>query len=85
MPQVRRKQQAESLAIIRLRTGKSSDRASFCVPDKTRWRYTRGAMTNGLDEVLGTETEETREVPRPWIYKQRIRLGRLRRARQRLG
>lgn len=42
---------------------------------------TRWAMANGLDEALGPETAETREVPRPKVYKQRIRLGRLRRAR----
>jgi DNA-binding CsgD family transcriptional regulator len=42
---------------------------------------TRWAMANGLDEALGPETEETREVPRPKVYKQRIRLGRLRRSR----
>jgi DNA-binding CsgD family transcriptional regulator len=41
---------------------------------------TRWAMANGLDEPLGPEIAEEREVPRPKVYKQKIRLGRLRRA-----
>ena len=41
---------------------------------------TAWAVENGLDEPLPVETEETREVPRPKVFKQRIRLGRLRRA-----
>ena len=40
---------------------------------------TRWAMANGLDEPLGPEIAEEREVPRPKVFKQRIRLGRLRR------
>jgi len=40
---------------------------------------TRWAMSNGLDEPLGPEIEEEREVKRPKVFKQRIRLGRLRR------
>jgi DNA-binding CsgD family transcriptional regulator len=42
---------------------------------------TRWAMANGLDEPLGPEITEEREVPRPKVFKQRIRLGRLQRAR----
>ena len=41
---------------------------------------TRWAMANGLDEPLGPEIAEEREVPRPKVFKKRIRLGRLRRA-----
>ena len=41
---------------------------------------TRWAMENGLDEPLGPETPEEREVLRPKVFKPRIRLGRLRRA-----
>jgi DNA-binding CsgD family transcriptional regulator len=41
---------------------------------------TAWAVENGLDEPLPPETAETREVPRPKMFKQRIRLGRLRRA-----
>lgn len=41
---------------------------------------TAWAVENGLDEPLPPETTETREVPRPKVFKQRIRLGRLRRA-----
>lgn len=41
---------------------------------------TRWAIQNGLDEALGPETAETREIMRPKVYKQRIKLGRLRRA-----
>jgi DNA-binding CsgD family transcriptional regulator len=40
---------------------------------------THWAMATGMDEALGPETEETREIVRPKVYKQRIRLGRLRR------
>jgi DNA-binding CsgD family transcriptional regulator len=42
---------------------------------------TRWAMAHGMDEALGPETAEEREIKRPKIFKQRIRLGRLRRAR----
>jgi hypothetical protein len=41
---------------------------------------TRWAMANGMDEALPAETAETREIVRPKVYKQKIRLGRLRRA-----
>jgi hypothetical protein len=41
---------------------------------------TRWAIANAMDEPLPPETAETREVPRPKVYKQRIKLGRLRRA-----
>jgi hypothetical protein len=42
---------------------------------------TRWAMATGLDEALPPETEETREIKRPKVFKKRIKLGRLRRAR----
>lgn len=45
---------------------------------------TRWAMANGLDELLGPETEETKEIVPPKVYKQRIKLGRLRRAAYKL-
>jgi hypothetical protein len=42
---------------------------------------TRWAMANGMDEALPPETEETREIVRPKVYKGKIRLGRLRRSK----
>jgi hypothetical protein len=42
---------------------------------------TRWAMANGLDEELGPEGPEVAEIVAPKVFKQRIRLGRLRRAR----
>jgi hypothetical protein len=40
---------------------------------------TRWAIKHGMDEALLPETEETREIVRPKVYKQKIKLGRLRR------
>ncbi len=40
---------------------------------------TRWAIQHGMDEALPVETAETREIPRPKVFKPRIRLGRLRR------
>jgi DNA-binding CsgD family transcriptional regulator len=42
---------------------------------------TRSAITHGIDEALPLETAETREIVQPKVYKQKIKLGRLRRAR----
>ncbi len=41
---------------------------------------TRWAIQYGMDEALPPETEETREIVQPKVYKKKIRLGRLRRA-----
>jgi hypothetical protein len=42
--------------------------------------WKRWAEEMGLDEALEPETAETREISRPRVFKQRIKLGRLRRA-----
>jgi DNA-binding CsgD family transcriptional regulator len=42
---------------------------------------TRWAIQYGMDEPLPPETEETREIVPPKVYKRKIKLGRLRRSR----
>jgi hypothetical protein len=39
---------------------------------------TRWAMATGMDEDLEPETEETREIMRPKVYRKKISLGRIR-------
>jgi DNA-binding CsgD family transcriptional regulator len=40
----------------------------------------RWAIATGMDKPLEPETEETREIKQPKVFKQRIKMGRLRRA-----
>jgi len=44
---------------------------------------TRWAIANAMDEPLGPEDPKDAEIKQPKVYKQRIRLGRLRRAMRR--
>jgi hypothetical protein len=41
---------------------------------------TRWAIDNAMDEPLGPETEETREVPQPKVHRKRVKLWRIRRS-----
>jgi hypothetical protein len=61
-----------------LRSGGVQSALSGDVQGRSGQRGTLDAPGDGErpDEPLGPETEETREVVQPKIYKQRIRLGR---------